>query len=89
MPNNLGIDIETDKNFRKDAFLFGEAQSCVVVSVSAEKQAEFKQTLQNKDVNLTQLGKATGHDCHIDGDLFHGITVAKKHYDTALEQILD
>jgi phosphoribosylformylglycinamidine synthase subunit PurL len=89
MPRELGFDIETDKNFRKDAYLFGEAQGRVVVSVSPEKQAEFEKALQNKGVNFTQLGKVTGHDCHIDGELFGGITVAKKHYDTALEQILD
>jgi phosphoribosylformylglycinamidine synthase len=89
MPKELGFDIETDKNFRKDAYLFGESQSRVVVSVSPEQQAAFEQALQNKGVNFTNLGKVTAHDCHIDGELFHAVTVAKKHYDTALEQILD
>jgi phosphoribosylformylglycinamidine synthase len=89
MPNELGFDIETDKNFRKDAYLFGESQSRIVVSVAPEQQADFEKSLQNNGVNFTELGKVTAHDCHIDGDLFGGITVAKKHYDTALEQILD
>lgn len=89
MPKELGFDIETDKNFRKDAYLFGESQSRVVVSVSAGKQEEFEKALQNKGVIFTKLGQVTTHDCHIDGDLFGGITVAKKHYDTALELILD
>jgi phosphoribosylformylglycinamidine synthase subunit PurL len=40
-------------------------------------------------VNFTQLGKETACDCHIDGELFYAVTVAKKHYDTVLEQILD
>ncbi|WP_242922611.1 phosphoribosylformylglycinamidine synthase subunit PurL [Pontibacter liquoris] len=89
MPLELGFDIETDKNFRKDAFLFGESQGRVVVSVSPDQQAAFEKSLQNNSVNFTKLGVVTRHDCHIDGALFHGITVAKKHYDTALEQILD
>jgi phosphoribosylformylglycinamidine synthase subunit PurL len=89
MPKELGFDIRTDKNFRKDAYLFGERQSRVVVSVSAAQQAAFESALQNKGVNFTKLGTVTAHDCHIDGELFGGITVAKKHYDTALEQILD
>ncbi|MHA6248962.1 AIR synthase-related protein [Pontibacter sp. CAU 1760] len=89
MPKELGFDIETDKNFRKDAFLFGESQSRVVVYVAPEKQADFEKSLQNKGVNFTKLGALTGYDCHIDSELFSGITVAKKHYDTALEQILD
>lgn len=41
MPKELGFDIETDKKFRKDAFLFGEAQGRIVVSVSPEQQAAF------------------------------------------------
>ena len=36
LPNNLGFDIETDPNFRKDAYLFGESQSRVVISVKPE-----------------------------------------------------
>ena len=89
MPNELGFDIGTDKNFRKDAYLFGESQSRVVVSVAPEQQAAFEKSLQNNGVIFTNLGKVSAHECHIDGELFHGISAAKKHYDTALEQILD
>ncbi|MFD2248137.1 hypothetical protein [Pontibacter ruber] len=85
----MHFDIETDKNLRNDAFLFGEAQSRAVVSVAPEKQAAFEQAPQNKAVNFTRLGIVTRHDYHINGELFHVITVAKKHYDTALEQIFD
>jgi phosphoribosylformylglycinamidine synthase subunit PurL len=84
-----GFNINTDKNFRKDAFLFGERHGRVVIPVSPVKRAAFEQPPQNKDVNFTQLGKAAGPNCHIDGDLFGSIAVAKKHYDTALERILD
>ena len=45
MVNNLGFEISSDSSVRKDAFLFGEAQSRVVVSVSAGSnsnvEAEF------------------------------------------------
>jgi phosphoribosylformylglycinamidine synthase len=38
MKNGLGFDISTDKNIRKDAFLFGEAQSRVVVTVKKDDE---------------------------------------------------
>jgi phosphoribosylformylglycinamidine synthase subunit PurL len=45
MPKELDFDIETDKNFRKDAYLFCESQSRVAVSVPSEQQAAFEQAL--------------------------------------------
>jgi phosphoribosylformylglycinamidine synthase subunit PurL len=45
MPKELGFDIETDKNFIKDAYLFCESQSRVAVSVPSEQQAAFEQAL--------------------------------------------
>ena len=38
----LGFEIFTDANYRKDAYLFGEAQGRVVVSVRPSMQAEFQ-----------------------------------------------
>ncbi len=89
MPKELGFDVEADKNFRTDAFLFGESKNCMVVSVATAKQAGFEKALQNKAVNFTKLGSTTGHGYPISGIPFGGISMAKKHYDTALEQIFD
>ncbi|MDX1666726.1 MAG: AIR synthase-related protein, partial [Saprospiraceae bacterium] len=41
LAGQTGIRIETDTNFRKDAYLFGESQSRVVVSVPPEKEDEL------------------------------------------------
>ncbi|MFD2065451.1 hypothetical protein ACFSKU_01035 [Pontibacter silvestris] len=40
-------------------------------------------------MNLTKLDNVTGLNCHIYGDLSHSISVAKKYFDTSLEQISD
>lgn len=69
MPKELGFDIETDKNFRKDAFSSGDSQSRIMVSVFPKKQAVFEKALRNNGVNFTKLGKATGYNCHVYGDL--------------------
>src|SRR3546814_10676115 len=38
MPNDFGFAIDTDSEIRKDAFLFGESQGRVVVSVKPANQ---------------------------------------------------
>lgn len=87
MRNNLGFSIDTDGNIRKDAYLFGEAQSRVVVSVSPELQKMFEAELQ--DVAYSKLGTvlATGN-IQIDNEDWGYISDWKKAYDTAIEKML-
>jgi phosphoribosylformylglycinamidine synthase II len=86
MPNNLGFEVSTDANFRKDAYLFGEAQSRVVVSVKAENKEIFE-TL-TKEVGFTNLGNVKGKAMHIDGESFGTVAAAKDEFDSALENYL-
>jgi phosphoribosylformylglycinamidine synthase len=66
----LGFDVATDSSIRKDAFLFGEAQSRVVVSISADKTSEFTALLREKNIAFSQLGTVTEGDLTIDGESF-------------------
>ena len=84
--NNLGFDVKTDSAFRKDAYLFGEAQSRVVVSVSADKVESFKSIL--KDFPATKIGVVTGGEVRIDGETWGNIADWKGLYDTAIEKQL-
>jgi phosphoribosylformylglycinamidine synthase subunit PurL len=90
MPGNLGFEVATDPAFRKDAYLFGESQSRIVVSVSPEKQGIFE-ALITKDQNILAklLGQVTAGACVIDGEPFHDIQDIKQRYDTALEKIME
>jgi len=88
MPNNLGFAIKTDGAFRKDAYLFGESQSRVVVSVSADKQKVFEETLAGAQTSFTALGQVTGGICIIDEEIFHQVAEIKSLYDTRLEKIM-
>ncbi len=89
MPNNLGFEVVTDKNFRKDAYLFGEAQSRVVVSVSPEQQQAFEKAVSGNGLTFTKLGSVVGQDCTVDGEVFHALAEIKNSYDTALERIME
>ncbi|HMT30961.1 MAG TPA: AIR synthase-related protein, partial [Bacteroidia bacterium] len=53
MAGNMGFSIETDVEIRKDAFLFGEAQGRVVVTVSQDQVDEFIEQLASSDVEFT------------------------------------
>ncbi|MFM9026579.1 MAG: phosphoribosylformylglycinamidine synthase subunit PurL, partial [Bacteroidota bacterium] len=56
MPNGLGFSIETDFDCRPDAFLFGEAQGRIIVSVAPENLDAFTEALMSGDVEFSNLG---------------------------------
>lgn len=84
MVNNLGFDIETDGNFRKDAYLFGESQSRVIVSCTFEVEDELVNYLNSHNVPFTKLGEVTGEQIVIDRDDFGALSEWKTGYDTYL-----
>ncbi|GAA4466713.1 phosphoribosylformylglycinamidine synthase subunit PurL [Nemorincola caseinilytica] len=88
MVNGLGFNISTRSDVRKDGTLFGEGQSRVVVSVSAELQPLFEAELT--DVPFTKLGFVTAEpEICIDEEGWGYISDWKKAYDTALERMLN
>ena len=89
MPNKLGFVIHTDSAYRKDAYLFGEAQSRVVASVSADKVAEFENQLAAKNVLFSKLGKVSNGDLAIDGEDFGSLVDWTKTYNTTIENKLE
>jgi phosphoribosylformylglycinamidine synthase len=76
-PNNLGFDIATDDSIRKDAFLFGEAQSRVVVTVKNEILDEFIEFATSSDTPFSKLGTVTTKEIIIDNDSWGNISEAK------------
>lgn len=84
MVKNLGFDIETDTNFRKDAYLFGESQSRIVVSVALDLEDDLVNYLNSHNVPFTKLGEVTGGEIVIDNEDFGVITDWKQGYDNLL-----
>jgi len=89
MPNNLGFEVATMDDFRQDAFLFGESQSRVVVSVSPDKQATFQRVL-GADLKIPHalLGQVTKGVFVIDGQSIMSTSEAKELYDNSLGKIM-
>lgn len=88
MPRGLGFDIEADGEVRMDAFLFGEAQGRVVVTVSEDAEDEFIEYLATIEVPSTLLGHVTKGKLVVDGEHFGFIDEAKDLFDNALEKRL-
>lgn len=88
MPNGLGFEIETDSGIRKDAFLFGEAQGRVVVSIKPDQQEQFIELLATSDTDFSLLGKVSSGDLSVDGLSFGTIDKSQFVYDHVLHNIL-
>jgi phosphoribosylformylglycinamidine synthase II len=88
LPNGLGFEIETDSAIRKDAFLFGEAQGRVAVSVSPADQERFIEMMATSEVDFSLLGTVTNGFLNVDEELFGHITDLKMVYNNVLHEIL-
>ncbi|HMN91284.1 MAG TPA: AIR synthase-related protein, partial [Saprospiraceae bacterium] len=86
MVNGLGFDVETDTNFRKDAYLFGESQSRVVVTVALDVEDDLVNYLNTHNVPFTKLGEVSGTNVVIDKTDFGPITTWKTLYDNTLAE---
>ncbi|MCB0618552.1 MAG: phosphoribosylformylglycinamidine synthase subunit PurL [Saprospiraceae bacterium] len=84
MSGALGFQIETDPAFRKDAYLFGESQSRVVVSVSAEREEAFLTMLGQHGTPYRLLGSVGGAGLQIDGEDYGQLAGWKREFDESL-----
>jgi phosphoribosylformylglycinamidine synthase len=84
MVNDLGFDIVTDSEIRKDAFLFGESQSRVVVSVVEDDEDKFLDFVAEMNIPCLLLGHVTKGRCTVDEQNFGMIADYKELYDNAI-----
>jgi len=85
---NLGFDISTDAAIRKDAYLFGEAQSRVVVSVNDKQFAGLKNVLAAMNIPFEKLGVVTKGTISVNAENWGMITEWKEKYDNAISNLL-
>lgn len=78
----LGYNIRSNNNVRKDAFLFGEAQSRVLATVRESEVHAFRKILGNHPHE--ELGVVTDGDIIVDGENWGHITEWKARYDNAI-----
>lgn len=88
MTNGLGFDISFDSEIRKDAFLFGEAQSRVIVSVKKSDEDKFIDLMMASRAEFEYLGDVKGNEMIVDDESFGTVASAKKIFDSALGELL-
>jgi phosphoribosylformylglycinamidine synthase len=85
----LGFAVNAALNdVRKDAFLFGEAQSRVIVTIKASEAESFEKGLRETGLSFHSLGTVTDGEVKINGESWGEITEWKELYDTAIEKHL-
>jgi phosphoribosylformylglycinamidine synthase len=88
MAGNTGFTLKTDPDYRKDAYLFGESQSRVVVSVTADQQAAFDAFIEHAGVAYSRIGEVTAADFVVDGQPVLTTAEATDLYNNALGKIM-
>ncbi|HEV8271877.1 MAG TPA: phosphoribosylformylglycinamidine synthase subunit PurL [Chitinophagaceae bacterium] len=82
----LGFTVETKEDLREDAYLFGEGQSRVVVSVKADLIEKFENAM--KDFPHERIGLVTSGEMLMNGDFWGTIDWWQEEYDSAIEDHL-
>lgn len=89
LPNNFGFDITSPAEVREDAFLFGESQSRIIVSVSPIQETAFLDFMIEQDFPFSALGHVTKQELRIDDNSLGFITDYARDFENALGEILD
>ena len=84
MVRDLGFDITSDAEIRQDAFLFGESQGRIVVSVTPNKEAGFIDYMLENNIPFSTLGHVTKGEIRVDDESYGFVEDAKKIYDNSL-----
>lgn len=86
LPNSLGFDIQTDSDIRRDAFLFGESQSRIAVTVVEDYEEEFIDFVTENNVQVMLLGHVTKGRVTVDEENFGFIEDFRTLYENSIAE---
>ena len=86
MYNNLGFNIDSMSNLRKDAFLFGESPSRVVVSIQSNNKKQFEDYLSSTNTIFNQIGSVTSGNISVDKESFGDISEYKNIFYSSISE---
>ena len=81
MIRSFGFDITADGEIRKDAFLFGESPSRIVVSVAIARETAFIDFMMKSGIPFMTLGHVTREEIRIDDNSYGFISDYQKKYE--------
>ena len=86
--SGLGFDITLPAAFRKDAVLFGEAASRILVTVSEENKDKFIDLMMLNGCDFDLMGHVTKGGIRVDDEDWGSVSDYQEIYDNALGAIL-
>ncbi|MCS6917865.1 MAG: phosphoribosylformylglycinamidine synthase subunit PurL [Chitinophagales bacterium] len=86
---NKGFDVSTDPELRPDAFLFGEAQGRIIVTVRPDKENEFLRCIMDLHVEFSCLGQVTEEALVIDQVHWGSLQEWRDAYENSLQRLLE
>ena len=86
--SGLGFDITLPAEFRKDAVLFGEAASRILVTVSEENKDKFIDLMMLNGCDFDLMGHVTKGGIRVDDEDWGSVSDYQDIYDNALGAIL-
>lgn len=86
--NGLGFHIASDATIRKDAFLFGESQSRIVVTIKPEHKQTLLEVMDGLPVAYNLLGTVGGSEAMVDGQSFGSINELEMAYQASIPNMM-
>ena len=88
MPKQLGFEISKNNDLRTDAYLFGETQGRIVISIKAENKTAFETLMKEKGVKVDEIGKVSASTISIAGTSFGDVGTYTHIYENRLGELL-
>ncbi len=82
---NFGFDIKTNSTLRKDAYLFGEAQSRAIISINVANKTAFENELAACGLVFENIGTVKSKNIIIDSANQGTVSEYKNAYNTSIE----
>ncbi len=86
--NGKGFTVACDENYRKDAYLFGESASRVVVSVCEENRENFDQFMSKAGFPFSKIGYVSNGDISVNDENWGNISSWSHEYDNVIDAAL-
>ena len=89
LAHGMGFDVSSPDEIRKDAWLYGEGQGRVVVSLIEDNQSAIEAVLNSSGVPFVNIGTVTDGKTIVDGESFGNMAEWRELYDNVLDTHLE
>lgn len=87
-PRQLGFAVQTPADFRHDAWLFGESQGRIVVSIAQDRAADFEARMKETNLPYQRIGEVTTGDVQVGSAQWGSIGTWLDKYEQAIPNYL-